>query len=178
MKSAYKYEFADAAGVSRRTFRRWLKENRSRLSRFGVKPTTHLLPPRAVRWICLQYGIEFSGLNMNVTTVTSVTSVFKRHSKSPCLIVSESRHDVDEINNRNNRNKRFQERRMQGRPFSCSSSARDGRAHFLPPLCEREPLCRHFYAFFTFRICGSEIFFVPLHAKYVNIQTKGLRNTN
>ena len=59
MKSAYKYELADAAGVSRRTFLRWLKENRSRLSRFGVKPTTHLLPPRAVRWICLQYGIDF-----------------------------------------------------------------------------------------------------------------------
>ena len=59
MKSAYKYELADAAGVSRRTFLRWLKENRSRLSRFGVKPTTHLLPPRAVRRICLQYGIDF-----------------------------------------------------------------------------------------------------------------------
>ena len=43
---------------------------------------------------------------MNVTTVISVTSVFKRHSKSPCLIVSESRHDVDEVNNRNYRNKR------------------------------------------------------------------------
>ena len=65
MKSAYKYELADAAGVSRRTFQRWLKENRSRLSRFGVKPTTHLLPPRAVRWICLQYGIDFSRLALD-----------------------------------------------------------------------------------------------------------------
>ena len=26
MKSAYKYELADAAGVSRRTFQRWLRE--------------------------------------------------------------------------------------------------------------------------------------------------------
>ena len=59
MKSAYKYELADAAGVSRRTFQRWLRENRGRLSRFGVKPTCHMLPPRAVRWICLQYGIDF-----------------------------------------------------------------------------------------------------------------------
>ena len=143
-------------------------------------PLTCCLPGQFGGYVC-SMALTFSGLNMNVTsvtTVTSVTSVFKRHSKSPCLIVSESRHDADEVNNRNNRNKRFQERRMQGRPFSCSSSARDERAHFLPPLCEREPLCRHFYAFFTFRICGSEIFFVPLHAKYVNIQTKGLRNTN
>lgn len=59
MKSAYKYELADAAGVSRRTFQRWLSENRSRLSRFGVKPTSHMLPPRAVKWVCDEYGIDY-----------------------------------------------------------------------------------------------------------------------
>ena len=58
MKSAYKYELADAAGVSRMTFQRWLKENRSRLSCFGVKPTSHMLPSGAVEWVCREYGID------------------------------------------------------------------------------------------------------------------------
>ena len=49
MKSAYKYELANAAGVTDRTFRRWL----------GVTRTTKLLPPKAVEWICKEYGIDF-----------------------------------------------------------------------------------------------------------------------
>ncbi|MBQ6226740.1 MAG: hypothetical protein IJJ73_10615, partial [Bacteroidaceae bacterium] len=58
MKSAYKYELADAAGVSPSTFYRWLSRNRSALARLGVSPKTKLLPPRAVEWICKQYGID------------------------------------------------------------------------------------------------------------------------
>ena len=58
MKSAYKYELADAAGVSRTTFWRWLKENQSQLSQYGMKPGSRVLPPRAVEWICRQYGID------------------------------------------------------------------------------------------------------------------------
>ena len=99
-------------------------------------PLTCCLPGQFGGYVC-SMALTFSGLNMNVTTVTSV---FKRHSKSPCLIVSESRHDVDEINNRNNRNKRFQERRMQGRPFSCSSSARDEGDHLSASPVMRETL--------------------------------------
>ncbi|MBQ6226141.1 MAG: helix-turn-helix domain-containing protein, partial [Bacteroidaceae bacterium] len=38
MKSAYKYELADAAGVSPSTFYRWLSRNRSALARLGVSP--------------------------------------------------------------------------------------------------------------------------------------------
>ena len=60
MKSAYKYELADAAGVSQSTFYRWLARNRSELEKFGVKPKTKLLPPNAVNWICQQYGIDFA----------------------------------------------------------------------------------------------------------------------
>lgn len=60
MKSAYKYELADAAGVSRRTFQRWLKQNQSNLSSLGVKPTSHMLPPKAVQWICRKYGIDWA----------------------------------------------------------------------------------------------------------------------
>ena len=58
MKRTYKYELANAAGVSDRTFRRWLRENREPLARLGVKPTTKLLPPKAVEWICREYGID------------------------------------------------------------------------------------------------------------------------
>lgn len=58
MKSAYKYELAVAAGVSYTTFYRWLCSNREALARFGVKPTAKILPPKAVAWVCQQYGID------------------------------------------------------------------------------------------------------------------------
>ena len=60
MKSAYKYELADAAGVSYTTFYRWLASNRSELEKFGVRPNAKMLPPSAVKWICDQYGIDFA----------------------------------------------------------------------------------------------------------------------
>ena len=59
MKRTYKYELANAAGVSDRTFRRWLRENAEPLERLGVKSTTKLLPPKAVEWICREYGIDY-----------------------------------------------------------------------------------------------------------------------
>ena len=58
MKSMYKSDLADAAGVSRTTFWRWLKENNSQLAQFGVTPKSTMLPPRAVNWVCAQYGID------------------------------------------------------------------------------------------------------------------------
>ena len=58
MKSYYKYELADAAGVSTRTFGRWLQQQSEQLSQWGVTPRTQLLPPVAVEWICNQYGID------------------------------------------------------------------------------------------------------------------------
>ena len=58
MKSVYKYELANAAGVSDRTFRRWLKENSGHLAALGAKPGSKLLPPRAVEWVCREYGID------------------------------------------------------------------------------------------------------------------------
>ena len=54
----YKYELAEAAGVSRDTFRRWLSGNRDKLAKLGAKPRGQLLPPRAVEWICREYGID------------------------------------------------------------------------------------------------------------------------
>ena len=58
MKAMYKYELAEAAGVSRDTFRRWLSGNRDKLAKLGAKPRGQLLPPKAVGWICREYGID------------------------------------------------------------------------------------------------------------------------
>ena len=59
MKSAYKFELANAAGVDYRTFQRWLSDNRGKLAELGARPRQQLLPPRAVEWICRQYGIDW-----------------------------------------------------------------------------------------------------------------------
>ena len=58
MKAMYKYELAEAAGVSANTFRRWLNENTQNLARFGVKKRSQMLPPKAVDWVCREYGID------------------------------------------------------------------------------------------------------------------------
>ena len=62
LKSYYKNELARAAGVSTRTFCRWLKQQSEQLSQWGITPRTQLLPPVAVQWICAQYGIGFDEL--------------------------------------------------------------------------------------------------------------------
>ena len=58
MKSYFKYELACAAGVSMRTFSRWLSQNTTFLAELGVMPTTKLIPAKAAQWICGQYGID------------------------------------------------------------------------------------------------------------------------
>ena len=58
MRSYLKSEIARAAGVSYRTFQRWLQQNRAILSEMGVMPRTQLVPARAAQWICGQYGID------------------------------------------------------------------------------------------------------------------------
>ena len=58
MKSYFKYELARAAGVSMRTFSRWLSQNTTFLAELGVMPTTKLIPAKAAQWICWQYGID------------------------------------------------------------------------------------------------------------------------
>ena len=57
-KSMYKYELANAAGVSSDTFRCWLQSDRTKLKAMGVAPKQHLLPPKAVRYLCEKYDIE------------------------------------------------------------------------------------------------------------------------
>lgn len=58
MKSYFKNEIAMAAGVSIRTFSRWLKTREQDLLRMGVTKNMRLIPARAVRWICNEYGID------------------------------------------------------------------------------------------------------------------------
>ena len=58
MKSAYKYELANAAGVNQRTFQRWLSSHSDELRQLGARPRQQLLPPKAVDWICREYGID------------------------------------------------------------------------------------------------------------------------
>ena len=59
MKSAYKYELAAAAGVNYKTFQRWMHIHREELARLGVGRTSKMLPPKAVKWICDEYGIDY-----------------------------------------------------------------------------------------------------------------------
>ena len=59
MKAMYKYELAAAAGVSMNTFRRWLNNKQDHLSRLGVRHRSQMLPPKAVKWVCDEYGIDY-----------------------------------------------------------------------------------------------------------------------
>ena len=47
-----------AAGVSPRTFSRWLASQREVLRSMGISPQAHLIPPRGVEYICEHYGID------------------------------------------------------------------------------------------------------------------------
>ncbi len=58
MKSLYKYELADMAGVSLRTLQRWMARNREQLILHGCHPHDHLVRPRAIRFIAEEYGID------------------------------------------------------------------------------------------------------------------------
>lgn len=58
MKAMLKSELAMAAGVSRRTFTRWLSSNRDTLAKAGITPDMRLIPPKGVELICDLYGID------------------------------------------------------------------------------------------------------------------------
>ena len=51
-RAMYKSELAEAAGVSQRTFSRYVKLQQSELKKLGVTPQTRLLPPQAVKLLC------------------------------------------------------------------------------------------------------------------------------
>ena len=53
-----KKELARLAGVSSRTFCRYLASRRHILDAMGVLPNARLLPPKAVKYICEDYCID------------------------------------------------------------------------------------------------------------------------
>lgn len=53
-----KAELANAAGVSRDTFRRWLKTDVVYLHEQGVKPTAKVFPPQVVNYLIDKYCID------------------------------------------------------------------------------------------------------------------------
>lgn len=57
MKAMYKYELAELAGVSPRTFSRFIATHQPALSKMGVGKSTKLLPPKAVAYLCEAYCI-------------------------------------------------------------------------------------------------------------------------
>lgn len=54
----FKSELAKLAGVSSRTFRRYLATRRPILTAMGISPHARLLPPQAVRFISEDYCID------------------------------------------------------------------------------------------------------------------------
>ena len=54
----YKSELARLAGVSPRTFQRYMVSRQNVLEKMGVSLHAHLLPPQVVKYICDDYGIE------------------------------------------------------------------------------------------------------------------------
>ena len=58
MKSKTKSEIAQAAGISPEVLRRWMMEHRRDISAMGVRPTRRLLPPKVVRYMCRELGLD------------------------------------------------------------------------------------------------------------------------
>ena len=58
MKSKTKSEIAQAAGISTELLRRWMMVHRREIGAMGVKPTRKVLPPKVVRYMCRELGID------------------------------------------------------------------------------------------------------------------------
>ena len=53
-----KRQLAKLAGVSERTFSRYLASRRHILEEMGISPNARLLPPQAVKYVCEDYCID------------------------------------------------------------------------------------------------------------------------
>ena len=58
MKSKTKFEIAQAAGISTELLRRWMMVHRREIGAMGVKTTRKVLPPRVVRYLCRELGLD------------------------------------------------------------------------------------------------------------------------
>lgn len=54
----YKSELAKLAGVSTRTFSRYLATRKEILASMGISVKAHMLPPKAVKYVCEDYCID------------------------------------------------------------------------------------------------------------------------
>jgi len=57
-KAMYKSELARLAGVSYRTFQRYLATRREILTAMGIPPSAKILPPKAVKYVSEDYCID------------------------------------------------------------------------------------------------------------------------
>ena len=60
MKAMYKSELTEAAGVTRDTFRSWLRSDADYLRSQGLGPKAKVLPPQVVRYLSEKYDIELT----------------------------------------------------------------------------------------------------------------------
>ncbi|NCC98338.1 MAG: hypothetical protein EOL95_01365 [Bacteroidia bacterium] len=58
IKSMYKNELANAAGVSRRTFIKWLRTDSEFLQEHNCSVTDKIFPPVVVKYLIEKYVIE------------------------------------------------------------------------------------------------------------------------
>ena len=58
MKMYYKSEVAQLAGVSRRTFQRWMALHRQELEERGCNIYSKFVHPKAFEYICQEYCID------------------------------------------------------------------------------------------------------------------------
>ena len=54
----YKFELAAYAGITSKTLRRWTKPFDEELAHMGVYPSTRLLHPGAVKFLCEKLAID------------------------------------------------------------------------------------------------------------------------
>ncbi len=62
MKRVYKSDIAEAAGVSMRTFTRWMSVHRVQLTALGLQPHDKCVGRRALEYICREYDVEMEEL--------------------------------------------------------------------------------------------------------------------
>ena len=94
-------ELARLAGVSPRTFTRYLATRRHILDAMGIPPNARLLPPQAVKYVCEDYCIDLprtlqdqqvidkSPLYKNLVRELQMTTFFE----GKCVRVTEIPHD-------------------------------------------------------------------------------------
>lgn len=72
-----KKELARLAGVSDRTFCRYIRSRRHILDAMGVLPNARLLPPQAVKYVCEDYCIDLP-IHLQDQSVINSSPIFQR----------------------------------------------------------------------------------------------------